>query len=303
MKKILLFVLLAAISCKKKINKENPDENISSGSVITSEYELYKAKNQKGLLLLFPCFPCNAENTLDEFEIKDIVLKNGFSVLAMNFNERLYLTEEEKKLLAEKLIRIIQEQELTETNIFIGGFSSGGNIALLLSDYLQERQKQIRLKGVFIVDSPIDLLALYKVAQKNIAQNFSEPSVRESEWIVKTLKQSFGDPDKNLSGFETYSPYTFKTQNTDNLKNLKGLKIRFYTEPDLNWWKKNRKNDYEDLNAFYIKKLSENLKAEFGESHMELIETQNKGFRKNGKRHPHSWSIVDKTELINWMQE
>jgi hypothetical protein len=64
-----------------------------------------------------------------------------------------------------------------------------------------------------------------------------------------------------------------------------------------------KNNDYLDLNAFYIKKLSEKLKLEFGNKNIELIETQNRGYRANGDRHPHSWSIVNKKELINWMLE
>ena len=303
MKRILVIILLTLVSCKEKNDKENFDERNESNHVITSSYELYKADKQNGLLILFPCYPCNAKNTLSEFEIKDISLKNGFSILAMNLNERLYLKEEEKELLAEKLIKIVQEQNLSEHNIFVGGFSSGGNISLLISDYLNNKKNPIKLKGVFIVDSPIDLLGLYKVAEKNIYQSFSKPSVEESKGIVENLKQDFDDPEIEITNFEKYSPYTLQTRNIENIKNLKDLKIRFYTEPDLKWWKENAKNDYKDLNAFYLKELSKVLKTGFEKSKIELIETKNRGYRKSGERHPHSWSIVDETELINWMRE
>ena len=304
MKKIILFILLTIVSCNEKNEKEKADKKASSNHVTTSNYELYKADDQKGLLILFPCYPCNAKNTLKELEIKDIGLENGFSVLAMNLNERLYLEDEEKELIAKNIVGIIEEQNLSKNNIFIGGFSSGGNISLLISSYLnRNNNKQIKLEGVFIVDSPVDLLGLYKVAQKNIDQNFSKPSVEESKWIIESLKQDFGDPENSISKFEMYSPYTFKTQNIENIKNLENLEIRFYTEPDLKWWKENAKNDYEDLNAFYIKELSKTLKARFKKSKIELIETKNSGYRKSGDRHPHSWSIVDETDLIKWMKE
>ncbi|MFS4493882.1 hypothetical protein [Maribacter sp. 2308TA10-17] len=55
---------------------------------------------------------------------------------------------------------------------------------------------------------------------------------------------------------------------------------------------------YEQMNAFYIKKLSERLlEKEF--EHVEYIPTINKGYRANGERHLHSWTIVDKDGLIN----
>jgi hypothetical protein len=39
-----------------------------------------------------------------------------------------------------------------------------------------------------------------------------------------------------------------------------------------------------------------------GNTKATLITTQNKGFRKpDNRRHPHSWSIVDKKELIIWL--
>lgn len=84
---------------------------------------------------------------------------------------------------------------------------------------------------------------------------------------------------------------------------MKNLKIRLYTEPDLKWWKENRKNDFEDLNAFYIEKLSDILKSEFGNKNVELIKTENKGYRANGERHPHSWAIVNEKDLMIWMME
>lgn len=58
--------------------------------------------------------------------------------------------------------------------------------------------------------------------------------------------------------------------------------------------------DHEQMNAFYIKKLSETL-IEKGYEHVEYIPTTNKGYRANGERHPHSWVIVDKKDLIKWM--
>ncbi len=36
---------------------------------------------------------------------------------------------------------------------------------------------------------------------------------------------------------------------------------------------------------------------------VEYIPTENKGYIANGERHPYSWSIVDKEELVDWMME
>ncbi len=301
MKKHIIIIVLIAISCKGQIDKKNLIEKPVYEIIKTSEYELIKAENQKGLLILFPCFPCDAENTLSEFKIAEISIKNGFSVLAMNLNKLFYLKPKEKKELAKQLINVIHEQDLPKKNIFVGGFSSGGNISLLICDYLNKTKSQIQPKGVFVVDSPIDILGLYKNAEKNIMLNFSKPAVQEATWVLNLLNTKFGKPSDGIANYELNSPYTFITQNIDNLKGLKKMKIRFYSEPDLKWWRKKSKREYEDLNAFYIEKLSKKMKKEFGNENVELIITENRGYRANGQRHPHSWSIVNEKDLVSWM--
>lgn len=299
----IIILLLIGISCKGKSKENNQTEKTKSEIIKSDEFELIKAENQKGLLILFPCFPCDAKNTLSEFDIAEISVKNYFSVLAMNLNQRLFLEPKEKQELAEQLTKIVSEHNLPRENIFIGGFSSGGNVSLLISDYLAESKSLIEPKGVFLVDSPIDLLALYKTAKKNLELNFSEPSIQEANWIKDFFDKEFGNPKNGIANYEKNSPFIYETRNIENLRGLKNLKIRFYTEPDLKWWIENRKNDFEDLNAFYIEKLADILKSEFGNTNVELIKTENRGYRANGERHPHSWSIINERDLIDWMTE
>ena len=303
MQRYIIILALIVISCKGKTEKNNQTDKPASEIIKTSEFQLIKAENQSGLLILFPCYPCDAENTFSEFKIADISVSKGFSVLAMNFNQKLYLNENEKQDLAERLIKIVQEQNLAKKNIYVGGFSSGGNVSLLISDYLIKNKSQIQPKGVFIVDSPIDLLGLYRTAEKNLNLNFSEASTQESKFLKELFDKEFGKPVNGIANYEQNSPFTFETQNIDNLKGLEKIKIRLYTEPDLKWWSEQRKNDYEDLNAFYFQKLSEKLRREFGNNNIKLIKTENRGYRANGERHPHSWAIVDEKDLINWMLE
>lgn len=300
---LFLFLFLIGTSCEEQFEKKSRNEEVKSEIIKTSEFELIKAENQKGLLILFPCFPCKAENTLSEFKIAETSLKNNFSILAMNLNQRLYLNQREKQNLSEQLVKIIQEQNLPEKNIFVGGFSSGGNISLLISDYLVKNNSQIQPKGVFVVDPPVDLLGLYRTAEKNLKLNFSETSLAESMWIKQILDDKLGNPENGITNYELNSPFTLETQNINNLKHLKKLKIRFYTEPDLNWWYEYAKNNYEDLNAFYIQNLVKRLKTEFGSKNIELIITENQGYQTNGERHPHSWSIVNEKDLIIWLTE
>ena len=289
---LMLFMISGCFSSDKESNPKT----------IAIDYELVKADNQKALLILFPCFPCDAENTKTEFKIIDVAIKNNISVLMMNFNQHLYLEKEEKEKLAKQLNSILKEENLKSENIFIGGFSSGGNVSFLLSNYLIQTKNSIQPKGVFLVDSPIDLLELYKTSQKNVEKNVASESVEEAKWIVSEFDKIFGVPSSGIKKYEEHSPFTFESKSIQNISSLKDVKLRLYTEPDTIWWKENRANEYEDLNAYSIEKLAEELKKQNFKK-TELIKTTNKGYRSNGNRHPHSWSIVDENDLVKWILE
>jgi len=301
---LVLIIILFFISCKNDKVKIVAKETDTTYEVFkTDDYELIKPNEKSNtVLVLFGGYPENIEDIKREFKIIDIAKENNVAVLFMNFNKKLWLEEGEKVKLTELLYNTITKNTLQTDNIFIGGFSSGGVVSLLISDFIIEmNQYAIEPKGVFIIDSPIDLLGLYHASKKNIKKNFSEISVEESTWIIKALEEQFGKPEDSISEFEKYSVYTLKTHNIKNLVHLKNTKIRLYTEPDTIWWKQNRLTEYENTNAYYIKSLSEDLKKEFGDSNIEYIPTLNRGYRSNGDRHPHSWSIVDEKDLMNWM--
>nr|WP_315172061.1 hypothetical protein [uncultured Flavobacterium sp.] len=302
MNKLSVLLLLAFISCKNlEIKKENTLK-LPFQDLITDNYELIKPnKNIKSVVVLFGGFPEKPEDIKREFNILQLAKENNIAIVYMNYNKKLWLEENEKQKLAAQLQSIFLENKLPKNSLYIGGFSSGGNVSLLIGSFLKENEKfALDPKGIFSIDSPIDLVALYKSSEKNLKQNSSETSLQESTWIIETLEKQFGNPNNTISKYETYSVFTSTTNNIDNLKSLKNTKIRLYSEPDTLWWKENRKADYDQMNAFYIKKLYERLK-ESGFKQVENITTKNKGYRSNGERHPHSWSIVDKNDLIQWI--
>ena len=299
----ILLIFIVFISCKNAGNEKTESPvKIEMQKDTTEQYQLFKpAHNIKKVLVLFGGFPEKSEDIQREFKILEKAKENSLAVMYMNYNQKLWLEENEKQELAEQLQNAFLENKLPQNDIYVGGFSSGGNVTLLITSFLLENKYfKLEPKGVFIVDSPIDLVALYRSSEKNLKRNFSETSVKESTWIIETLERQFGNPNKNISKYEDYSVYTSQTNHIDNLKSLKNTKIRFYTEPDTLWWKANRKADFDQMNSYYIQKLYENLK-ESGFDQVEYIPTVNKGYWANGDRHPHSWSIVDQNELMKWI--
>ena len=296
MKNLLFFTFIFCLACNAP--KKQVEQNITK-----EFYSLYlPSKSPSTTLILFGGFSEKAKDIKREFSIDSLAKENNCAVLYLNFSDKLWLEEKDKNQLTEKVDSIFNQHKLFETNTYLGGFSSGGNIALLLANHLNGIKSNIKLKGVFVIDSPIDLEALYNSARKNINRNFSEIAVNEGKWIVNKLESTIGSPLQNLNQYEKRAVFTSSTNYTNNLINLKQSKIRFYTEPDLDWWQNNRQADLDQLNAYYLKKLAASLKQQ-GFEQVDYIETTNKGYRKSGIRHPHSWSIVNKEELFEWIMK
>lgn len=299
---IIVFLIFGVISCRQEKYKDQIKSEFSE--IIKEGYELYKpAQKAKAVLILFGGFPEVAKDIKREFKILQLAKENNIAVVFSNYNQKLWLTEIDKRQLAESLQKIIINNQLPTNNIYIGGFSSGGVVSLLISNYITEKEEfDMNPKGVFCVDSPIDLTALYASAEKNIARKFSAVSVNESKWIIETLGKAFGNPKQQLKNYENHAVFTYQSNHTANLQHLKNTKIRLYTEPDTLWWKTNRKADFDQMNAFYLEKLATRLQEEKFKN-VAYIPTKNKGYRANGERHPHSWAIVNTKEFIHWILE
>lgn len=282
---------------------QNIEEFNNSTIELHDSHELFRPDTEaKYTLILFGGFPENVSDIKREFKIISEANKNEIAIIFLNFNKALWIDEEDKKKLNETIQEIILNYNLPDEKIYLGGFSSGGNIALLLSNYLFEVDSQIRPSGVFIIDSPVDLLKLHELCQKNIKLKHSALSVNESKYLVNFMENELGDPALNREKYIKYSPYFSEDSNIENVENLAKIKVRFYSEPDVQWWKENRSNDVTDLNANWIQRLANDLKKESKKETIEYIQTINKGYRANGERHPHSWSIVDIPNLIHWIK-
>lgn len=263
-------------------------------------FELKIAPQQKAVLILFPCYPCDIEHTKTEAIFLKDIEKEGISTLLLDYNRKLYLTEAEKKEYTKTLNTIFIENNIKKENIFMGGFSSGGNVAILLSSYLVKTENPIQPKGLIVVDSPIDLEELYKGAKNDVQKNKDADAVAEGEFLIDQLEKEIGKPKENIEKYKNFSPYLISSNSTEHIKHLKNIKVRFYCEPDLEWQLKNKARKYEDINAFKLEKAYHSL-LDLGNQQVELIKTTGRGIRANGQKHPHSWNIVERENLIQWI--
>lgn len=300
----LFAVLVLVFSCSPRNEKVESDRADSDtvGVYITDDYELHQVTNSKATLILYPGAGTNSEWTKKEFDILPKARENKVSVLLMNFTNHLWITERDCEDLMSDLENIFKKHNLFKDKIYIGGMSVGGTVALSLSDYLIRTSSHLTPEGVFIVDSPIDLYALYQSAETDILrEDFSEERLAEPRFIINYFQNELGTDDSLKANISKVSPFVYSQQSI-GVSALKDTKLRFYTEPDSLWWRENRDTDYNHTNAYVIQQITGQLKST-GWDKVELLETKGKGYRSNGDRHPHSWSIVDGDNLIDWMTQ
>jgi hypothetical protein len=263
-------------------------------------YELSIAPKQKAVLILFPCFSCNIENSKKEAKFIKNLENEGVTTLLLNYNMKLYLSESEKEEYSKNLNLIFDENKIAKENIFIGGFSSGGNLALLLSNHLVKTKDSLQPKGLFVIDSPLDLERLYDEALDDIKKNISAEAIEEANYLLLLLNSEIGNPKENIESYKTLSPYLISCDSKTNIEYLKNVKIRFYCEPDLEWYLINKNRTYEELNAFHLEKAYNSL-LKSGAEKAEFIKTSNRGIDEKGNRKPHSWNLIEKESFLKWI--
>ena len=281
-------MFLILLGCKDYTEKEiNIDNEI---------YELIVPKKHKELLILFPGFGGTNESIKTECNIVQKALIENISILILKKNRNFILKKNELKKLGKIVVELIHKNNINDSKVFIGGFSAGGNLGLQLGKYLTKKENyKNNLKGIVVIDAPIDLEQLYLKYEKSLV----EDEFGNTKYFFNILEKQIGNPKKDFEKYKEYSPYLSTIEYTENVE-FENTELIFYTEPALKYRKENFKQNFEDSNGYQIKKLSELLIKKGYKS--KYIETENKGYRKNGMRNPHSWSIMNENEIIEWIK-
>ena len=309
MKQILLCFLLtpSILIAQRVINVEYP----SQGSIVYSKktsfpkiksgYTLWLPKEaSKGMIVFFD----EARDTVNRPSIVDLALKNQLATLFVTTNNQVeFLFDQLKMKELERYIHeAINKHNIPKSNMLYCGMSLAGTRALKMTAFSQTTQSTYKLipKAIAICDAPLDMVRNYYECKKASDLNFHPVGASESEFVSSYIKTNLkGTPQQAMKAYIDYSPFCYTAENGGNAKAFKNIYLRCYTEPDVNWWIENRGRDYYGMNAIDLAGLVNQLKISGGKK-AELITTTGKGFQENGSRHPHSWSIVDEKELVEW---
>jgi hypothetical protein len=198
---------------------------------------------------------------------------------------------------------VVAKYQLEDKDLYIGGFSIGGTCAVKYSELSIQNNYPVRPKAVFAIDPPLDWERYYNAAKRVV--RLSNPAKVNAEvfyMINRIEKEMKGTPKTALKFFYDQSPYSFSDTTQKAVKNLIKTPIMIISEPDIQWWLKERGYDYTYNNITDHAAMINELQR-LGNKNAILVTTEGKGYRKpNNMRHPHSWSIADPDQIIKWLQ-
>ncbi len=267
-------------------------------------YALSPKNKIQGTLVLFPPTWQTAENVINHnIDLIEQAFENDLLLVVPSINYNLCLDETSLKFLNETFKNVLDKYEPPSDKIIFGGFSLGGMNALRYTELAYENESLTTLKpiAVYGIDPPLDFVRLYHSFENTLTKNFSIPAMHEAKDYLQKLNNQFGGTPEEFSEiYIQHSMFSKSEKDGGNAKFLTSIPVRIYCDPDIDWQLNERRMDYSDMNAVDQTAMI-NFLLLAGNNEAEFINALGKGYRMDGRRHPHSWSLVDPEECIAWM--
>lgn len=253
-----------------------------------------------GYVCIIPGFGETAENVLQQTNLPKLTAQNGLLTIIPTLQDGV-LSFGIDSLSQQSLHAILKDvtgkNPLAGLPFFIGGFSIGGATAIKYAE-----NATIKPTAIFAIDPPLDFERFYYSAKRDVRLSVNTEPNQENVYIIARIeKEMKGSPKTALSNYYNTSPYSFSDTTQTAIKKIRHVPLRIYSEPDITWWLKERKADFTGINITECSAMINELNR-LGNANAKLVITRNKGYRKpDNRRHPHSWSIADNTELIKWL--
>ena len=256
-----------------------------------------------GVIVILPSGGETLQDLLKQIKIPQLAYRNNILTIIPSINWGTENRTAEIKVLNEIFKKVVKKHKVSKEKFVLGGLSNGGMISLTYAEVSKKEKNSTFLvpKGVFGLDVPLDKAHMYEYCIREISRNFSEVGVNEARWIMNNYNKTYGGSPKEFpQKYVEASIYSNGVKNGGNAQYLKNIPIRMYTDLDVEWLINQRRRDLYDWNGTDIVAMINDLKL-MGNKDANVIITMGKGVRLDGGKHPHSWSIMDNQDCINWV--
>lgn len=311
-----IFTLLTMFSCnqeyKRSIKKSHYTPN--SGFVTISDslqlsrqssgYSIFlpaAAKEIKGAIIFFQDVPADTSQHLDEMStVQPAIDKNVAVAFVATGNPFDFLfADADLRRLDSITEQLIADNKLPRNKLLFAGLSLSGTRAMRYATWCQQNKSAFKIhpSGLVLCDAPLDMMRMYDEHNKAVQRNFNALAAGTAAMVLPYLQSHLGNPLTDREKYIAYSPFSYADSLGGNAQYLVNLPVRAYHEPDINWWIKYRRKDYYSMNSLDMAGLINQLLLS-GNNKAALITLHHQ--TTNPDESPHSWSIVDNKELVDW---
>lgn len=306
MKSYLLLVIGFAICCNTYGQKHdaiyfNPKDSAENYYIAV----LPEVAKPKGLLILMPGAFQTPENALQQTNLPQLAAKQGIVTIMPSLVKGIYafgIDSLSQQSLHEQIQHATKKYQLQGKEIYIGGFSLGGSAAVKYAEMAVMNNYTEKPKAVFAIDPPLDFERYYNAAQRIVRLSQPQQANQEITYMISKIETEMnGTPTSAIANYYKISPYSYSDATQQAVRLLKDIPVMLITEPDAEWWLRERGYDYSMMNCTDQVGMINELQR-MGNKNAVLVTTHNKGYREPGhNRHPHSYSIADNEALLKWL--
>lgn len=271
-------------------------------------YTLHLPESKPIATIIFPSGSAlDTTRNIDEYAIIKPALEKNMAVLFVSTGKiiEFLFTDKEINIIDSLIGNALEKYKLKNKPIFLAGMSLGGTMALRYSEYCFLNKSSFGLKpnAIVICDAPLDMVRMWHEQERAIKNNYHPNAVGEAKWVLHYLRKHLnGSPEESMKNYVDYSPFVYNNENKNKTSLFKNTPIRMYHEPDINWWIENRAKDYNTINSIDLAGFYNSLRL-LGNKKVELITSYQKRKDYEKGSSPHSWTIVDNLELVDWFLE
>jgi len=301
---LLIFtIFISSISFSQKLETVYLDAKDSTANMYVAV--IPEGNPIKAFMFLLDGFGGSPKDVSDEMDLSRYAAQQGIlTILSFLKTDATYfgVDSASQQSLKEQVEAVAIKYHMQKKDFYIGGFSIGGSCVVKYAELAVKNNYPIKPKAVFAVDPPLDWERFYNSAKRVV--RLSDPTKVNGEvtyMIDRIEKEMKGTPQTALQNYYNLSPYSFSDTTQSAIKPLIKTPIMLITEPDLQWWLTQRGYDLSYLNVTDQTAMINELQR-LGNNNAILVTTTDKGYRQPGnKRHPHSWSIAEPVQVVNWL--
>lgn len=306
---LFLFISHSAISQSlEKIHVQSIDPNalyVNDGdSTNLYYYQIVPKSEPIGVLTILPSGGETTENLIQQISLHEKAAENGILVIIPSINWGTDDRLAEISFLDTIFKQVVDKYSPPKDKFILCGLSNGGMISLRYGiNAVKDSNTYIIPKGIIGLDPPLDFAHFYKYCEREIKRDYTPAGVAEAKWMLENYNTIYGgSPEAFPEEYINASTFSYGAEAGGNAKYLTDIAIRMHSDLNLDYLLNQRKRDLYDWNGTDIVAFVNQLKVN-GNKNAEVIITQNKGIRMDGTKHPHSWSIMETNDTVQWILE